>query len=210
MRKIALTFVGILLFSLSVLAQQNGNSNPAKDSLLNKICDCVSKGQSKKDPSPDDISGALQECMMTIIMEDPLGAMSSMGLEDFSDQEEAQKMGQQIGIELITKCPAMKDLYMKMSKSGVSAPTEKVSSGSIYGKLLGFDTDTYQYLLIEEAEKPTRILLLHGFADSENFWKEVQSMKGKPIILNWKETAVWNMKSKAFEKQREITGWSKY
>lgn len=193
-----------LVFLSSFTFAQTKTANPARDSVLNKMCDCITKSGNLTDA--EKAQEAVQTCMMDIIAADPMGTMMDLGLKDFQDAAAMQKFGEEIGFDLMKKCPAMKDMAMSMAKTQMTAST--AIGGSTTGKFMKAETDNYQYIVVDENGKQVKLLVLFPFTNAEALIKDPTKMNGKTLIVNWKEVELWNTKTKLFEKQKQITGFS--
>ncbi len=201
--KRTLSVLSLVLLS-SIAFAQTKPANPARDSVLNKMCDCITK--SGKLTDAEKAQEAVQTCMMDIIAEDPVGTMMDLGLEDFEDAAAMQKFGEEIGFDLVKKCPAMKDMAISMAKSQMTTTT--ALGGSTTGKFLKAETDNYQYIVVDENGKQVKLLVLFPFTNAEALVKDPTKMNGKTLTIDWKEVEIWNTKTKLFEKQKQITGFS--
>jgi hypothetical protein len=132
--------------------------------------------------------------------------MMDLGLEDFEDAAAMQKFGEEIGFDLMKKCPAMKDMAISMAKSQM--PTSTAIGGSTTGTFIKAETDHYQYIVVDENSKQVKLLVLFPFTNAEALIKDPTKMNGKTLTIDWKEVEIWNVKTKLFEKQKQITKFS--
>jgi hypothetical protein len=190
----------LLITAVTTSAQTKpADSNPAKDSVLNKMCDCISENKNLK--TPDDASEALQACMMKVIEEDPIGVLMDLGLEDFEDQEKAEQFGQALGLELIKKCPKLRSLISEEMVAGM----QDNKAGLITGKLVRLESDVYQFIVVDDGRgTQSRLLWLRPFKNSEQFIQQAANVTGKNITVKWKEVEVYNPKSKSYNTFKEI------
>jgi hypothetical protein len=201
--KSILSLLSVVLLSSFAFAQTKP-ANPARDSVLNKMCDCITK--SGKLNNAEKAQEAVQTCMMDIIAADPVGTMMDLGLEDFEDAAAMQKFGEEVGFDLMKKCPAMKDMAISMAKSQMTTST--AIGGSTTGKFIKAENDNYQYIVVDENGKQVKLLVLFPFTNAEALVKDPTKMNGKTLTIDWKEVEIWNTKTKLFEKQKQITGFS--
>src|SRR6185312_8950555 len=92
-----------------------------KDILLDTLCKCITaKKDDLKNASPDNIQKEVMSCFMS----DGLELLMKYAEEkkvSMTDQEAMQKLGNEIGMELAKKCPAMMQLAMNSAVADSSA-----------------------------------------------------------------------------------------
>jgi hypothetical protein len=191
----------ILLFALTTtIAQSNPvKSNPAKDSIINKMCDCITSNPKLK--NAESAEEVLQECMMKVIEADPIGVLMDLGLEDFEDQEKAQQFGQEIGLELIKNCPALRSIVTEEMAMGMKNNT----AGMMNGKLVKLESETFQFIVVDDGKgTQSRLLWLQPFKNADQFMSEGPKLIGKNISVKWKEIQIYSPKTKTYSTYKEI------
>ena len=125
MKKIFFAFI-FLMASLCAVSQ----TRTTKDILLDTLCKCITaKKDELKNASPDKIQQEVMSCFMS----DGLELLMKYAQEKkitMTDQAAMQKLGNEIGMELAKKCPAMMQLAMN------SAMGDDKSDGSAGSKII--------------------------------------------------------------------------
>jgi len=107
-----------------------------KSQLIDTVCSCVSKSDTSKVKTADDVQGLLMQCFMSDGMSVFMDYANASGI-DLSNAEQLQEWGQKIGMELTLKCPTLVKLLMIIAKdpnelkklSGqTTSPAEKTDS----------------------------------------------------------------------------------
>jgi len=105
MKKFFFAFA-LLMGSLWVASQ----TKTTKDLLLDTLCKCITaKKDELKNASPDDIQKEFMSCFMSEGL-DLLMKYAQEKKVSLTDQAAMQKLGNEIGMELAKKCPAMMQL----------------------------------------------------------------------------------------------------
>src|SRR5215831_12904806 len=91
-----------------------------KDILLDTLCKCIT---AKKDELKNASPGDIQKEVMSCFMSDGLELLMKYAQEkkvSMTDQEAMQKLGNEIGMELAKKCPAMMQLAINSAIADTS------------------------------------------------------------------------------------------
>src|ERR1700740_147745 len=110
----AFTFLTASLWAIS-------QTRTTKDVLLDTLCKCITaKKDELKNASPADIQKEVMSCFMSEGL-DLLMKYAQEKKVSLTDQEAMQKLGNEIGMELAKKCPAMMQLAIKSAMAEDSA-----------------------------------------------------------------------------------------
>jgi len=125
MKKIFFAFI-LLAGSLWATSQ----TKTTKDILLDTLCKCITaKKDELKNASPNDIQKEVMSCFMS----DGLELLMKYAEEkkvSLTDQEAMQKLGNNIGVELAKKCPAMMQLAINSAMAEDKIDTSAGSGSS--------------------------------------------------------------------------------
>src|SRR6478672_6166017 len=110
-------FASILLTGALLATSQ---TKTTKDLLLDTLCKCITaKGDALKNASPNDIQKEVMGCFMSEGL-DLLMKYAEEKKVSLTDQEAMQKLGNEIGMELAKKCPAMMQLAINSAIADTS------------------------------------------------------------------------------------------
>jgi hypothetical protein len=195
---ILLTSIGCLGATLNFAQTKN---TPAFDSLLNKICNCITKEKESNTSSADN-EKIITDCLTRVITEDPLDAILAMDIKDFDNDEESTKAGQKIVLALAKTCPALKNIVNQEFLTEFESSRVKKGGN---GKIKGFTQDAFQYVLLEESNgKLEKYTLLYSFPGAENLLSPTGNFLEKQVSFYFNEMNLYNIKTRSFEKHRVI------
>src|SRR5260221_12159289 len=94
-----------VLFVSNLYAQiDSAKAEKLKGELIETVCTCVSKSDTSKVKTADDVQGLLMQCFMSDGMSTFMDYASASGI-DMSNMQQMQDWGKKVGIELTFKCP---------------------------------------------------------------------------------------------------------
>jgi len=189
MKKIFFAFI-LLAGSLCAVSQ----TKSTKDILLDTLCKCITaKKDELKNASPNDIQKEVMSCFMS----DGLELLMKYAEEkkvSMTDQAAMQKLGNEIGMELAKKCPAMMQLAInsamaedKMDSSTGSGISKLVSDGEITqaeGTIVSLNTTEFPASIQLKQKNGTVkkvYLVSEFFTDDDNFYN-TGYLPGKKVI----------------------------
>jgi hypothetical protein len=116
---IVILFASLTIFSNDLCAQtaqpDSAKAEKLKAQLIDAVCTCISKSDTSKVKTADDVQGLLMQCFMSDGMSLFMDYASASGI-DLTDTKKVQEWGQKIGMELTFKCPTLVKLLMNMAK----------------------------------------------------------------------------------------------
>ena len=126
-------FFGFLFVAASLWA--TSQTKTTKDLLLDTLCKCITaKGDELKNASPGDLQKEVMSCFMSEGL-DLLMKYAEEKKVSLTDQAAMQKLGNDIGMELAKKCPAMMQL-------AINSAIADTSGGSGISKMVTGDETT--------------------------------------------------------------------
>lgn len=198
--KTNLIFCLILVCSSQAIAQKG-----IPDSLITKMCDCITKSK-KAMTNQEDVQLLVMECMLEGAGDNAMEMFEALGI-DGNDEGAAQKFGQALGMQLVTKCPKFLELMAPVinKKTKTEAGTSDEAAGTSEGNFLKLELDGYQFLVIEAAGKQSKFLWLRQFPNSLTLPELLATKKGNKVTVSWKNIEVYVPKMKEYIRFREIT-----
>jgi len=185
MKKIVFSFL-FVTGSLWATSQ----TKTTKDLLLDTLCKCITaKGDELKNASPGDIQKEVMGCFMS----EGLDLLMKYAQEEkvsLTDQAAMQRLGNDIGMELAKKCPAMMQLAINSAiadSSGSSGISKIVSDGETtqaQGTIVSLNTTEFP-ASIQLKEKNGTVkkvyLVSEFFTDDDNFYNTAY-LPGKKVV----------------------------
>jgi len=182
-------FVAIILLTGTLWA--SSQTKTTKDILLDTLCKCITaKKDDLKNASPDNIQKEVMSCFMS----DGLELLMKYAEEkkvSMTDQEAMQKLGNEIGMELAKKCPAMMQLAMNSamaddkndSNTGSSKIITEVTSET-EGTIVSLNTTEFPASIQLKQKNGTvkKVYLVSEFyTDDDNFYN-TSYLPGKKVV----------------------------
>jgi len=182
-------FVAIILLTGTLWA--SSQTKATKDILLDTLCKCITaKKDDLKNASPDNIQKEVMSCFMS----DGLELLMKYAEEkkvSMTDQEAMQKLGNEIGMELAKKCPAMMQLAMNSamaddkndSNTGSSKIITEVTSET-EGTIVSLNTTEFPASIQLKQKNGTvkKVYLVSEFyTDDDNFYN-TSYLPGKKVV----------------------------
>ena len=185
MKKIVFSFL-FVTGSLWATSQ----TKTTKDLLLDTLCKCITaKGDELKNASPGDIQKEVMGCFMSEGL-DLLMKYAQEKKVSLTDQAAMQRLGNDIGMELAKKCPAMMQLAINSAiadSSGSSGISKIVSDGETtqaQGTIVSLNTTEFP-ASIQLKEKNGTVkkvyLVSEFFTDDDNFYNTAY-LPGKKVV----------------------------
>jgi len=204
MKKIFFAFI-LLAGSLWATSQ----TKTTKDILLDTLCKCITaKKDELKNASPNDIQKEVMSCFMS----DGLELLMKYAEEkkvSLTDQEAMQKLGNNIGVELAKKCPAMMQLAIN---SAMAEDKIDTSAGSGSSRLITEVTSETEGTIVSlnTTEFPASIqlkqkngvvkkifLVAEFYTDDDNFYN-TGYLPGKKVVAEISSQKIFIPSKKKF------------
>lgn len=180
-------FAFTLLVSCLWAASQ---TKTTKDVLLDTLCKCITaKKDELKNATPNDIQKEVMSCFMS----DGLELLMKYAQEKkvtMTDQQAMQKLGNEIGMELAKKCPAMMQLAINSAiadtseGSGISKIVSEGETSETQGTIVSLNTTEFPASIQLKQKNGTvkKVYLVSEFyTDDDNFYN-TGYLPGKKVV----------------------------
>lgn len=192
----------LLIGSLWAISQ----TRTTKDILLDTLCKCITaKKDELKNGSPSDIQKEVMSCFMS----DGLELLMKYAEEkkvSMTDQEAMQKLGNNIGVELAKKCPAMMQLAINSAVAdssagpGLSKVVNDGETSETEGTIVSLNTSEFpaSIQLKQKNGVVKKIFLVSEFyTDDENFYN-TGYLPGKKVVAEISSQKIFIPSKKKF------------
>ncbi|MBL7974240.1 MAG: hypothetical protein JNJ85_04980 [Candidatus Kapabacteria bacterium] len=177
------------------------------DKMLDTACKCMSRIDMNK--SIAEIEEQAQKCMVEVMTTSP-ELMQLIAQSPDDAREVGEKFGKEFGMELMSKCPAAMQLFIKVGankKEVQESGSGKTKTSSLTGTLVKVDTKGYVTITVKTEGRDITLLWLRYFPGSEQLKDGVAAFKGKKVKFQWKEIEVYNSVLKDYTTMKEITSF---
>jgi hypothetical protein len=201
MKKFFFAFT-FLVSCLSAASQ----TKTTKDVLLDTLCKCITaKKDELKNASPNDIQKEVMSCFMS----DGLELLMKYAQEKkvtMTDQQAMQKLGNEIGIELAKKCPAMMQLAINSAiadtseGSGISKIVSEGETSETQGTIVSLNTTEFpaSIQLKQKSGAVKKVYLVSEFyTDDDNFYN-TSYLPGKKVVAEISSQKIFIPSKKKF------------
>jgi len=201
MKKFFFAFT-FLVSCLSAASQ----TKTTKDVLLDTLCKCITaKKDELKNASPNDIQKEVMSCFMS----DGLELLMKYAQEKkvtMTDQQAMQKLGNEIGIELAKKCPAMMQLAINSAiadtseGSGISKIVSEGETSETQGTIVSLNTTEFpaSIQLKQKSGAVKKVYLVSEFyTDDDNFYN-TGYLPGKKVVAEISSQKIFIPSKKKF------------
>ena len=201
MKKFFFAFT-FLVSCLSAASQ----TKTTKDVLLDTLCKCITaKKDELKNASPNDIQKEVMSCFMS----DGLELLMKYAQEKkvtMTDQQAMQKLGNEIGIELAKKCPAMMQLAINSAiadtseGSGISKIVSEGATSETQGTIVSLNTTEFpaSLQLKQKSGAVKKVYLVSEFyTDDDNFYN-TGYLPGKKVVAEISSQKIFIPSKKKF------------
>ncbi|HZJ61740.1 MAG TPA: hypothetical protein VFD24_15740 [Chitinophagaceae bacterium] len=201
MKKFFFAFT-FLVSCLSAASQ----TKTTKDVLLDTLCKCITaKKDELKNASPNDIQKEVMSCFMS----DGLELLMKYAQEKkvtMTDQQAMQKLGNEIGIELAKKCPAMMQLAINSAiadtseGSGISKIVSEGETSEAQGTIVSLNTTEFpaSIQLKQKSGAVKKVYLVSEFyTDDDNFYN-TSYLPGKKVVAEISSQKIFIPSKKKF------------
>jgi len=196
-------FAFTLLVSCLWAASQ---TKTTKDVLLDTLCKCITaKKDELKNASPNDIQKEVMSCFMS----DGLELLMKYAQEKkvtMTDQQAMQKLGNEIGMELAKKCPAMMQLAINSAiadtseGSGISKIVSEGETSETQGTIVSLNTTEFpaSIQLKQKSGTVKKVYLVSEFyTDDDNFYN-TGYLPGKKVVAEISSQKIFIPSKKKF------------
>ena len=201
MKKFFFAFT-FLVSCLSAASQ----TKTTKDVLLDTLCKCITaKKDELKNASPNDIQKEVMSCFMS----DGLELLMKYAQEKkvtMTDQQAMQKLGNEIGMELAKKCPAMMQLAINSAiadtseGSGISKIVSEGETSETQGTIVSLNTTEFpaSIQLKQKSGAVKKVYLVSQFyTDDDNFYN-TGYLPGKKVVAEISSQKIFIPSKKKF------------
>lgn len=196
------------LFSLTL----STSAQEVVDLIAEASCECI---EELEDVS--DFAGAAETCIQQAIFSNLAPILEEFDL-DITDEDEATRIGEQIGMEvglkLVSDCPSFMEMMMAseefegelMDYEGDYNSSAPDNSESVTGTFLGEKVTKggFSYLIVEdEYGDKSEFLWMNPFSGDELVNEDLE---GQQVTLTWKPAYIRNGKEGEYIKTKVISG----
>jgi hypothetical protein len=177
-----------------------------KDILLDTLCKCIT---AKKDELKNASPGDIQKEVMSCFMSDGLELLMKYAEEkkvSMTDQAAMQKLGNEIGMELAKKCPAMMQLAINSAiadtseGSGISKIVSEGETTETVGTIVSLNTTEFPASIQLKQKNGTvkkAYLVSEFYTDDDNFYN-TGYLPGKKVVAEISSQKIFIPSKKKF------------
>lgn len=198
----------ILLLSFLFSFSLSGSAQEVIDLIAEASCECI---EELEDVS--DFAAAAETCIQQAIFSNLAPILEEFDL-DITDEDEAtrigEKIGMEVGLKLVSDCASFMEMMLAVDElEDYEEGYETVApdnSETVTGTFLGEKVTKggFSYLIIEdEYGDESEFLWMNPFTGDENV---NQDLEGKKVILTWKPAYIRNGKEGEYIKTKVISG----
>jgi hypothetical protein len=177
------------------------------DKTIDTLCNCVSKIDIKK--KGDVVEKEAQQCIVNIVATSP-EIIKAIAEKPDNAYEVGKKIGKDMVIELLSKCPAATQVFMIVGankKESETSDNTSSKSSSVVGTIARMDTKGYVTITIRTEDRDITLLWLRHFIGSEKLKDGVTELKRNKVKFQYKEIEVYNPILKDYTTMKEITSF---
>jgi len=201
MKKIAV-FTGLLFCCFAASAQTD-----LKKKIVDSTCACLSEMPNIANKSQEELQIAIGQCMMKKSLEDFMALAQERNI-DLTDTEAMQKLGTEIGMDLVkADCKAMNAIMLKMAQGQVKGgtPDEEDKVLDVSGTVTNVVVSDFVYVTVLSGAKSTQLVWSDLVKGGNSYAKNLLSLKNKKHGFSYAEKEVYSTKSKAYITVKMIT-----
>jgi len=205
MKKIAVLTV-ILFCCFAATAQTD-----LKKKIVDSTCACLSEMPDIANKSQEELQIAIGQCMMKKSLEDFMALAQERNI-DLTDTEAMQKLGTEIGMDLVkADCKAMNAIMLKMAqgqiKSGAPDKMDRVeeyktAKGVVKNVVFG----DFVYVTVLSGAKSIQLVWSDFVTGGNTYAKNLLSLKNKTLEFSYVEKEVYSTRAKAYVTVKMISG----
>jgi hypothetical protein len=184
-----IVLAALALFNTTLSAQD------LLDKLAEASCDCISKKDTDS-MSSDDLQMQMGFCIMEAVSKYPAEFEKEYGDLNPGDQQAMTKLGEDIGMRMAAKCPA---ILMKIATVETQANVQTSTQSTISGTLKAVEGDDFSQLIIEDPTgRRHKILWMGYFKGSERLIESPEKALGRKVTVTYEEVECYSPKVKDY------------
>lgn len=197
MKKIV-SLAGLLFCCLLATAQTD-----LKKKIVDSTCACLNEVPDINKKSQEELQVLIGQCMMKKSLTDFMALAQERNIE-MTDVEGMQKLGAEIGMELVkSDCKAMADILKSIQsqqgKPGAGETEEVVKDTKmVKGKVANVETRDFIYITVLNGAKSTQLVWSDLVTNGNDYAKNLLSLKNKTISFSYIEKEVYSIRAKAY------------
>jgi hypothetical protein len=205
--KYTIALVFFFLFAIVTVSAQD-----AIDAIATKTCSCLK--QMDTTATIEEIEAKLGICMITEAApyEKELKKKNNIDMSKL-DGNTGEELGKLIGTKMLIKCPdqmlklAGNVLDEKKSAAAPSTTTTTTVSGSMTGKVTDVVTNQFVTITVKNSSGPEQKFLWLEYFQGADLLKNASELKGKTVVIKYKEKQFYNPSIKDYMNYKVITGF---
>ncbi len=197
----------ILTLLLATASISFSFAQSAFDKMVDEVCTCMdSKPEAYQDQSS--LQMAMMECGQRAIMSNPMEIMQERGITDPNDMKAMTKLGQDMGIALIDKCPSYSAGVQKMSMDmATGGGTPKAMTQSITGRLANISGDHVAVLSIVGTNGiAEEVYWLESFDGDSDLLGNSDKYIGQNVKIDTETIKLYDPKLSAYREVKTLRG----
>lgn len=204
MKKIAIV-VFMVFCCFAAVAQTD-----LKKKIVDSTCACLSEVPDISKKSQEELQILIGQCMMKKSMSDFMALAQERNI-DMSDVDAMQKLGAEIGMDLVkADCKAMNDIMMKMAQGQLKGGPEKTDevikeSRLVKGVVQNVEVKDFVYITVLSGAKSTQLVWSDTVTNGNNYAKNLTLLKSKKLEFSYVEKEVYSIRAKAYITVKMIT-----
>jgi|GEM_PF-6467121 len=202
MKKITVLLL-ITLYSFAAVAQKD-----LKKNIVDSTCACLSEMPDIGKKSQEELQVAIGQCMMQKSLTDFMALAQERNIE-LTDMEAMQKLGAEIGIDLVkADCKAMTAIMMKIAgeKGKVTEKDAPAEVPVMKGRVQKVEVKDFVYITVLSGAKSTEFIWSDYVTNGNEYAKNLASLKNKSIEFYYATKEVYSIKAKAYIAVKMIIG----
>jgi hypothetical protein len=204
MKKLTLFFLFFVSFSFISLAQ-NKKADALKDKMAQEVCDCISKSNVDFEDQ-EALKLQLGLCLMQSMGENEKQLVKA-GI-NIENEEDVSRLGEDIGISMATKCPAVFIGFAKQEleeERRLENEAEKIIVQKLTGTISEVEEGGFVTLIIkDEKGRSHNFLWLEFFENADEVKENYSTLKGKSVSLEYYEKEYYNPKIEDYVKVKVL------
>ncbi len=188
-----------LLLAISLFGLQ-ANAQDIYDKMAVETCECIHL----KKLDMDKVSASELKMSMGVCILQSYSLHSSEIKLDIGNDEATEKLGEDIGMKMISHCP---DFIIALGSKTDEKSQETYASVS--GTLTEIKTEQFVSITVKDDKSRVFNFLLLDYFDTAALFTENQLKKNDKVTVSYTETELYDPKSKEFRYYKIITGLEK-
>jgi len=193
----------IVLCCLTASAQTD-----IKKRIVDSTCACLSQMPDIDKKSKEEIQVAIGQCMMRKSLQDFMALAEERNI-DMTDQDAMQKLGMEIGMDLVkSDCKAMTALMMKMAGDKIESKEKDApkETASAKGVVQNVEVKDFVYVTLLSGAKSIQLVWSDYVTNGNEYISDFSKLKNKTVEFYFNTKDVYSAKAKAYITVNMITG----